>query len=142
MYSRHIMPRLLLRYMEMCNETPFLTDGFKLLSPFDEAAVESATGIKDASLSTKCRTHVMEMKENDVLLWGKERDKGGIVRFFLVRNNKLFLYATPLELRDKTEATRTFSSKGANEFYQWVLLPEPCHPTWQSCSENTIVVLP
>ena len=37
MYSRHIMPRLLLRYMEMCNETPFLTNGFKLLSPFDEA---------------------------------------------------------------------------------------------------------
>ena len=142
MYSRHIMPRLLLRYMEMCNETPFLTNGFKLLSPFDEAAVESATGIKDASISAKCRTHVMEIKENDVLLWGKERDQGGIIRFFLVRNNKLFLYATPLELRDKTEATRTFSSKDANQFYQWVLLPEPCHPTWQSCNENTIVVLP
>ena len=54
----------------------------------------------------------MEIKENDVLLWGKERDQGGIIRFFLVRNNKLFLYATPLELRDKTEATRTFSLQG------------------------------
>ena len=141
-YSRHILPRLLLRFIEMCNATPFLPNGFKLLSPFDEAAVEAATGIKDAAVSAKCRTHVMEMKENDILLWGKERDQGGIVRFFLLRSETLFLYMTPLTLRNKTEATRTFCCTAANQFYQWTLLTEPCHPKWQKCDGGTVIVLP
>ena len=141
-YSRHILPRLLLRFIEVCNETPFLPNGFKLLSPFDEAAVEAATGIKDATVSAKCRTHVMEMKADDILLWGKERDQAGIVRFFLVRNGKLFLYMTPLTLRNKTEATRTFCFRDANQFYQWTLLPDACHPKWQSCDGGTVIVLP
>ena len=84
------------------------------------------------------------MKENDVLVWGKERNEGGIVRFFLVRQNELFLYMTPLVLRNKTEATRTFATTDANEFYQWSLLLEPSHPSWQSCDNGnrTIMILP
>eukprot|EP00435_Cladocopium_sp_Y103_P020853 s1575_g5.t1 len=141
-YSLHLMPRLLIRLIEMINTTPFLPDVFALINAFTSEEVEAATGIPDSRLSSRCRFHLFEVTEGDVLLWKAERTEAAIVNFFLLRRGQLLLHVAMLALSTRTAATRVFRKTNEERFIQWSSLHKACLPTWISLENDTIIVLP
>ena len=141
-FSRHLMPRLLLRLVEMINTTPFLPEGFALINPFTSQEVEAATGIQGSHLSSRCRVHLFEIKEGDVLLWNAQRTEAAIVNFFLCRQGQLLLHVSILALRTRTAATRVFEKTNEKTFIKWSSLHKACLPTWTSSENDKIIVLP
>ena len=141
-FSRHLMPRLLLRLVEMINATPFLPEGFALINPFSAEEVEATTGIQDSCLSSRCKFNLFELKEGDVLLWNPHRTDAAIINFFLCRHGQLLLHISKLLLRTRTAATRIFQRTNEKTFVHWASLPNACLPTWISSKDDTFIVLP
>ena len=89
-FGKSLMPRMLLRSIELFNVRPFLEKGFELHDPFTEDEVYQATGIKHARLSSKCIFPMVDARAGDFLVWGSDFRHGGIVNFFLVKDARLY----------------------------------------------------
>ena len=53
-FSKCLMPRMLLRSVELFNQRPFLPKRFELQNPSAADEVAQASGIKNARVSSKC----------------------------------------------------------------------------------------
>ena len=115
-YSQHLMPRLLLRAIQLCREHPFQSEDFVLTSAFTEAEVQAATGLRDAEISRSCSLRLNSLQENSVIVWGKTYESAGVCRFFARRDNRVFVYLSLLELSKLGESYRCFRMIGANDF--------------------------
>lgn len=140
-YSQHLMPRLLLRSIELCREHPFATNGFSLVSPFTQAEVESTTGLLGVEISRSCQLHRCELRENSIVLWGDKSQHGGICRFFLQRSKKLFMYMTLLELTDSGESYKCFRMIGGNDFVPLEVMHNLHIPAFASTENAQLICL-
>ena len=140
-FSKFLMPRMLLRSIELFNERPFLPKGFKLHNPFTADEVAQATGILHATMSGKCTFPMQELCSNDLLVWGGDASHGGIVKFFLVKDNRLYILFETCRLTGRTPGQRTFQKENTKEFLPHDALQDVRTPAWWSKNEMTIVCL-
>jgi hypothetical protein len=140
-YSQHLMPRLLLRAIELCREHPFVENGFSLVSPFSEEEVESTTGLRGVEISRSCRLRRTELREDSVVLWGHRYEHAGICRFFLQRKNKLFICIAILNLTECGESYRCFRLIGSNDFVPLEAMHNLHLPAFTSAESAKIICL-
>ena len=140
-YSQHLMPRLLLRAIELCREHPFVENGFSLVSPFSEEEVESTTGLRGVEISRSCRLRRTELREESVVLWGHRYEHAGICRFFLQRKNKLFIRIAILNLTECGESYRCFRLIGGNDFVPLEAMHNLHLPAFTSAESAKIICL-
>ena len=140
-YSQHLLPRLLLRSIEITREHPFVENGFALVSPFSETEVESTTGLRDVQISRSCRLFCTELREDSIVLWGERCENAGICRFFLQRSKKLFIYIALLELTEHGESYRCFNMNGGNDFVPLEIMHNLHLPAFTSAESAKIICL-
>ena len=140
-YSQHLMPRLLLRAIQLCREHPFQSEDFVLTSAFTEAEVQAATGLRDAEISRSCSLRLNSLHENSVIVWGKTYESAGVCRFFARRDNRVFVYLSLLELSKLGESYRCFRMIGANDFIPMDALHNLHIPAFTSAESAKIICL-
>eukprot|EP00435_Cladocopium_sp_Y103_P060733 s344_g22.t1 len=140
-YGQHLMPRLLLRSIEMCRENPFLEHGFSLQSAYSKAEVEAATGLHGVEISRSCRLRLAELHEDSILLWGNKYEHAGVCRFFLQRENNLFIYLALLQLTESGESYRCFRMSGTNDLVSLALMHNLHLPAFTSTESAKIICL-
>eukprot|EP00435_Cladocopium_sp_Y103_P012368 s1875_g3.t1 len=142
MYSQHLMPRLLLRQVQMCREHPFEQEDFTLVSPFTQAEVEASTGMKGVTISRTCRLRLADISENSIILWGQNYEEAAVCRFFLKREDGHFVYFTPLQLINRGESYRCFRMLDATDIMPMDALQNLHIPAFTSAESAKLICLP
>ena len=112
-YSQQLMPRLLLRSVQLCREHPFESGDFTLVSPYTMEEVRASTGLQETLISRSCRLRLGILHENSIVLWGRDYENAAVCRFFLKRDERHFVYCTSLHLSASGESYRCFRTMGA-----------------------------
>ena len=79
--SQELLPRLLLRSIELLKELPILSCGYELQDPFSESEVLASTQIEGAQIAKKCRLNMVSLQEADYLLTGERYTEGCQIHF-------------------------------------------------------------
>ena len=140
-FGKSLMPRMLLRSIELFNARPFLEKGFELHEPFTEDEVYQATGIKHARLSSKCIFPMVDARAGDFLIWGSDFRNGGIVNFFLVKDARLYILFQTCRLTCSSPGQRIFQKENAQDFLPHMALSGLAPPAWLAKNDGTIVCL-
>ena len=140
--SKHLLPRLLLRWVELLNERPILANGFELMKPFSPEEVREATGIEGTLISSKARLQMVEIKENDCLLFGKNLQEACLVHFFLHKGSRLYVYVTKLAPIRHGESFRIFRRSNDREIVDHRSLANFHVPAWTNTKSDTVMCLP
>ena len=138
-YSQHLMPRLLLRAIQICREHPFQSEAFALTSAFTVADVEAATDLRDAEVSGTCSLRLNCLQENSIILWGKTYESAGVCRFFARRDKRVFVYLSLLELAKRGESYRCFRMIGVNDFVPMDAMQNLHIPAF-TCAESAKII--
>ena len=129
-FSKQLMPRLLMRHCELLRENPIAQLGFELRNPFSQQEIETETDLEGCRVSAQCSIGMLELAENDILLWGSNLAAAAKCHFFVEKESKLFLYATEGILIKTTAAQRNFQFRGPKIMKLWSELHAPTIPTW------------
>ena len=105
-FSLHVLPRVLAHHVESLKDHPFVWS-FELMNPFDEKDVKKACGLEGCRIAKQCHLTLCDLKENDVILWGREMERAGRCHFFLEKNGTVYIYLSLLEPVQRTEAMHT-----------------------------------
>ena len=138
-YSKNLLPRLLLRAIQAMNDRPFLPAGYRLLRPFEEDEVHRMTGLQNVQIAQKCQLQLQEVAEGDLLLWSEDKSKGGKIHFFLCKQEKLYVYVSILQAcgLESKNCYRKFKQTDEKLILTW---DPTCHvPAW-SCIQNDIIL--
>ena len=142
LYSKNLLPRLLLRTCQAMNDRPFLLAGYELIRPFAEDDVRATTGLQHVAIAQKCRLQLQEVGEGDLLLWSEDLKKGGRIHFFLAKEEKLFVYVSILKALEQGPHTchRKFQETNEKHVLAW---DKTCHtPAWSCTKDDVIICLP
>ncbi|CAE7892636.1 unnamed protein product [Symbiodinium necroappetens] len=138
-----VLPRLLLRSIELLAENPPLLHGaFELLEPFSQDEVFAATGVAECSLASKCRVALLELWHGDILLWGAEQPQGGLCRFFLQRDGVLHVAFEMLDLQTCLPEEYVFRRTKTTRMLRFSNLVHPRLPQWLCQEHDRLVCLP
>ena len=129
-FGKSLMPRMLLRSIELFNARPFLEKGFELHEPFTEDEVYQGTGIKHARLSSKCIFPMVDARAGGFLVWGSDFRNGGIVNFFLVKDARLYILFQTCRLTCSSPGQRIFQKENAQDFLPHMALSRLAPPAW------------
>ena len=88
-FSRSLMPRLLLRTIELLNENPISDKGFQLKREFTPDEVSRVTDLQHCKMSTECAVKMLSLKEDDFILHGHNACRAGRVQFVLEKDKQL-----------------------------------------------------
>ena len=116
-FGKSLMPRMLLRSIELFNVRPFLEKGFELHDPFTEDEVYQATGIKHARLSSKCIFPMVDARAGDFLVWGSDFRNGGIVNFFLVKDCPSLYFVSDVQADMQQSWATNLSERERTRFF-------------------------
>ena len=142
-FSKAVLPRLLHRSIELLRENPPLLDGaFELLQAFSEDEVLQATGVDGCLLASKCRVALLELWQDDILLWGREPRQGGRCRFFLRRRDVLYVAFEPLQLQSCRPEECVFRKTEQTSMLRFADMQHPRLPQWQCEEGDRIICLP
>ena len=141
-FSKQLLPRLLLRSVELLNERPLLQHGFELLRPFSEEEVLERVGISNARLSASCRLEMNELHEKDFLLLGQTCDSACQIHFFVEKANSLYIYCTRLALISSGDSFRIFKFTKTKEMVKYARVKHVHVPAWTAAKNDTVMFLP
>ena len=111
-------------------ENPIPQLGFELRNPFSQQEIKAETDLEGCRVSAQCSIGMLELAENDILLWGSNLATAAKCHFFVEKDSQLFLYATEGILTKTTEALRKFQFRGPKMMKLWSELHAPTIPTW------------
>ena len=140
--SQELLPRLLLRSIELLKELPILSCGYELQDPFSEAEVLAATQIEGAQIAKKCRLNMVSLQEADYLLTGERYTEGCQIHFFLRKHGRLFLFVTVLALIKAGESFRIFQKTAEKKFIEYACMNNMHIPAWTAAESGTVMFLP
>ena len=144
-FSARLLPRLLLRHVDVLNERPILVDQpFDLQSAFSAEEVFAATGILGARIANRCRLPLAELREGDYLFWNGFQ-AGGRCCFFLCQENNedLFVFMEHMKLQADSEDHKVFCRSNARGFVRFASLTSAALASWISEADaSTVVCLP
>ena len=86
--SQHLLPRLLLRHVEMICEKPCSTNSAILINAFAAEEVLKLTGISDCRIASRCQVGMLVLCEGDLLVWGEGHHEAGKCLFFWSRRRR------------------------------------------------------
>ena len=139
--SQELLPRLLLRSVELLKEMPILACGYELQDPFSEAEVLAAAGIENAQIARKCHLNMVLLQENDYLLSGTDYTEGCQIHFFLRQHGRLHFFVTPLVLSKAGDSFRIFKKTNENKFIAYNCLMNMHVPAWIADAGNSVMFL-
>ena len=140
--SRHLLPRMLLRSMEMLTERPVLPQGFELQNAFAKREVEEATTMSNTRISSKCRLQMTDLAENDYVLHGKTWNQACKIHFFLERDGHLYFFVTSLQLIHQSDACKHFRITEHQQVLAYETLDNMHVPAWQTEDNCLVLFLP
>ena len=140
-FALHVLPRLLMNHVESLKDHPFVW-AFELVNPFDEKDVFKASGLEGCRIAKQCHLTLCDLKENDVILWGREMERAGRCHFFLEKNDTMYIYLSLLEPVQRTEAMHSFLVTNDRVFVQFDPKMFLQIPSWISVDGNKIACLP
>ena len=140
--SKHLLPRLLLRCVELLNERPILSTGFQLINPINAQQVAEATGLEGAQASSKVRLQMLEIKENDCLLFGNNLQEACLIHFCLQKGGRLYFFITQLALIQQGDSYRIFKRSNQEDIVDHLTLVNMKVPAWKSAKSDTFMLLP
>ena len=140
-YGETLLPRMLLRTVELINGNPFIENFFELQNPFSPEAVRQELGLSNVAVAAKCKLPMAEISEGDIVLWSEERNQCGLIHYFMEKASKLFAYVTVFEICGLAKhcGCRKFKNCNRKDMILWNSM---CRvPSWSRVENDMIVCL-
>ena len=139
-FSTRLLPRLALRHMEMWNERPLAASGFILEKAFSESEVHIETDLTGVMMAPKCRIGMMDLRENDLIIWGATCENAGLVRCFLEKKAELYVLLSQYAYISGTDSLKTFRITNDKVITKWNDLENPKTCSWWRQETNNSIL--
>lgn len=140
-FSKSLLPRMLLRHFHMWNETPYLIKGYQLIDAYSAEEVQRASGVKECTVSGKCRFQMTRLQSEDIILYGESFQLGARILFFLEKKNQLYICMAALTLLDRGQCYRAFGNNNESSVVPFDTIHGFRTPSWKAHEDDRILCL-